>query len=118
MSGVKLFSWKRLAGSVLLAVLLFLAAEYFACGTGLSDGTTRWNLREFLGAALFPGAFVFDRFEQIRAGFFIIEELRIVLPLQLLYAYALLTAGSILKAKTGHVKNGKWGQVLILDFLL
>lgn len=100
MSGVKIFSWKRLGGSVPLAALLLLAAGYFACGTGLSDASTRWDLREYLGSALLPAAFIFDRFEQTRGGFFILEEIRIVLPLQLLYAYALLTLGAIIKQKS------------------
>lgn len=99
MSGIKVFSWKRLAGSVPLAALLFIAAEYFACGTGLSDGSSRWDFRECLGAILFPAAFLPDCYEQTRGGFFIIEELRVVLPLQLLYSYALLTAGAFAAGK-------------------
>lgn len=100
MSGLKVFSWKRLAASVPVAVLLFIAAEYFACGTGLSDGSSRWDLREYLGAVLLPAAFLPERFEQTRGGSFIIEELRIILPVQLLYSYVLLTFGAIAADKT------------------
>lgn len=95
MNGIKLFSWKRLAASVPVAALLFIAAESFACGTGLSDGSSRWDLGEFLGAILLPAAFLPDRFAQTRGGFFIIEELRIILPVQLAYSYALLSLGAL-----------------------
>jgi len=92
LSDVKIFSWKRVLGSVPLAGLLFIVACYFTIGTGLVDAhTSRWNLRELEGALLFPAAFIPDRFESIRSGWFVPDELRIVLPLQILYAYALLT---------------------------
>lgn len=95
MCGVKFFLWKRLLGSLPLAILLFIAAGYLACGTGLSDGSSRWDFRECLGAILLPAAFIPDRFEQTRGGFFVIDELLVVFPLQLLYSYALLTFNAI-----------------------
>lgn len=103
LSGVKLFSWKRLAASVPVALLLFIAAEYIAGGTGLYDGSSRWDLRECLGAILLPAAFIPDRFTQIRSGFLVIEELQIVLPAQLAYAYFLLSLGALAlhKVRTG-----------------
>lgn len=99
MRGIKILSLKRLLWGIPFSVLLYILAGEVAFSSDFSYGPSRWTFRECLGVLFMPAAFIPDRFSQTRAGYIIIDELKVILPLHLLYSYVLLTIGAIVVSK-------------------